>query len=478
MKLPKKPEHRFVFVTNIQDPIAELENPLAKITEAYLISERYTTKGSLEKTKSAKDNGCLIISDNGNFSRITAIAKTFEKEAADLLIVAANEVAANKTISKQTIEKRKKIVQSIVEACEKAVKTIGIEKITERQLMSNPDYMIGMEDFTIPVLDICGLLNPVFNVDAKEIIPFQNNTLKLYQDQCTGGFGKLAELKKVTKFLVLHSYDYDSAFLGGKNLSKAKKEGIAISFGGPMASREYITEIKIDNTTEKFSESLPEPYLIGAVITLGVLNGNKKNTPVHILGLGSPILILLLGYILNKQKAVSIDATSTFKDAMDGTIYGKTNGYLKMDMYKVAAYALIKNEPYKSSSPYFALFDKKYPSDWKALASKLKVSATDDPGKLADVLKSQPKLIEKYIPFFTPMRGGTDDFIKQVRLVRAGGNYWVLKDICEQIRNRINNETAIESWVQAEVDRYVNIASPKWSKAVMKTFELAKKHLY
>jgi hypothetical protein len=474
MRIPKKSTYRFVFVSNIKDPLAEPLNPRPELMDAFLLSETYTTPKTIGLTTLAKSNGSLIVSDNGNFSRMRTIAKKFQEKGNSIVASAQRDIDLKGKVAIETVKKRNKLISEITSFVQIEQQKIDVSQIIDRQLKCTPEYMIGMEDFTIPVLHMCSMLHPYFQPNPKEVRIFQKKTQQIYIGQEKGIYGFESELRQKLKFLVFHAYDYRSAKQAAVINRKINAQGIAISFGAPLASRNYISSIKIDKKTYKFNEPLPESYILSVALVLGVCCCNNTTLPVHILGVGTPILILLLGLLLRCSKAVSIDSTATFKDADDGNIYGSRDAFLKMDMYKVAAYALVNNDPYHSSSPWFSWFDAQYPSDWKTLQKKLMVKPSDDINTLSRKLKGNPKLLEKYIPFFTPMRSGNDIFIRKVRIARAGANFWVIKKICEEVRKRKSNASILNKWINSEVKRYEQFASPKWAMAVRTCFEIIK----
>lgn len=466
----------FIFSTNYSDPLLLKDSLYSNIVEAVLLSEKYTTPAALKKIDTAKQNNCLIISDNGNFTRMSNIAKKFAKKGLELQQKAEISMAKNKFIEDEILLKRSLLINEIEDACKLALETTNQVQIIAKQLKSNPHYMIGLEDYTIPVITMAGLFHPVFEPQTVDVLAFQQNTLNLYLSQKNGLWCDKNLLTSIRKYIVMHSYDYLSA-KQGTNLYNNEVEGVSISFGGPMASRDYISSIKVGTTTEVFTETLPEPYILATAIVIGATDGlTNKTMPIHILGLGSPILIVLLGYLLRKNSLVSIDATSTFKDADDGNIYGSKNGFLKLDMYKVAAFALINNEPYTSNSPCFQDFESKFPSNWLGLRNELKITNHSIVSEVVELLKNNPALIEKYIPYFTPMRKGNDSLIKLLRIARAGSNYWVLKKICEEIRKRKDNEIELKKWVLFELDRYSKNASKKWAAAIVAIIKIMEKN--
>lgn len=467
-------ENKFIFVCNIKDPLAGPKNPYPEFMEAFLLSEKYSTNTTIASAQKCRASGSLIVSDNGNFSRMKNIAGQFIEKGSVILAEALKDIDSKGKIKIATLRKRKLLMQEIQATVKAQQEKIDLAKITERQLNCSPDYLIGMEDFTIPVLHMCNMLDPVFSPSPISVKRFQKKTQELYFNQKKGMNGRGRELKKIKKFLVYHGYDYKSAKQAFLINNQTEPDGIAISFGATMLSKKFVRTLKLERKTYHFNELVPESYLLSIALMLGSCGDSERKLPIHILGVGTPILIILLALFLNKSRAISIDSTSTFKDADDGTIYGSRYAYLKMDMYKIAATSLLSNDPYHNSSPWFKWFDDQYPSDWNGLYTRLKVKSTEKIQELSARLRSHPRLLEKYIPFFTPMRGGSDDFIKKVRIARAGNNYWVLKSICREVRKRRSNNARLNKWIESEVQRYeqCEFTDPKWANAVRTCFEI------
>ena len=106
---------------------------------------------------------------------------------------------------------------------------------------------------------------------------------------------------------------------------------------------------------------------------------------------------MMIGFLLKHTKAVSIDSSAPMKDAFDGVIYGSRQAFLKMKMYRVAAMALINNEPYESKTPFFLDFNRRYPDNWRELRDKLGVTSQTDVRELETTLGiRQDPLQEKF----------------------------------------------------------------------------------
>jgi len=451
----------YTFISNLNDTTANEELTISLKRDGYLLSEYYTDAKFEALAKWVKQRRNLLISDNGNFSRMKKIAETFT-EAGKLLLEKAKINGVNNAI----LQERKVLIDNIATHCKTELANQDKTSIIQNQLKINPDYMIALEDLTVPVVMLCGLFDPIFSPKADEIKAYQKISVDLYKSQENGDFGSKSELENVRKFHVLHAYDFLSAEQAATEIEILKPDGVAVSFGGAMKSRRWTENWNLGDRNIAFTEKLPEMYLAVASICLGYSKGNPLDTPIHVLGVGSPILIALLGLMFHKSRAVSIDSTAPFKDAFQSKIYGSRSGFLKMDMYKVAAYALINQEPYDTHTPFYKEFEAAFPHNWGKLRTELGVSSTTSVKDLALLLETEVQLVEEHIPFFAKMRAGNDPLIKHLRIARAGHNYWVLNRICHSIRTRKDDVDKLSGWTNFQVNRYKKIAHPKWAKTL------------
>ncbi|BDS10626.1 hypothetical protein [Aureispira anguillae] len=476
-KIPKYKRDEFTFVSNLSQYTANDKYPNTYQRDAYLLSEHYTNARTVDLARKVKKRRNLLISDNGNYSRMKAVAKQYEQGGLLLLRQAKKEQQQYGQLSNETRLARQQLMREIAQSCQKQVEETNYKKVIQDQLLIRPDYLIGMEDLTIPVLMLCHLMHPIFQPQALAILDYQNNTFQYVKDQQSGRYGSKQGLETVNNFTVLHAYDYDSAYQAGKNALNLAKDGLAISYGGPMHSRRWIDCLRIGGNKIQLSEKLPEAYLIAQTITQGAINGHPTNIPFHILGVGTPILIALIGYQLRHSKAISIDSTAPFKDAFIGKLYGYKNAYLKMDMFKLVAYCLIQDVPFEDKSPFYQSFAQKYEHDWKGLRDKLGVRPNNTVKELASKLRERGDWLQDYLPFFTPITGTLEAaFLQDLRIARAGYNYWVLKQICRKVRAKRSDENAFKRWIERQIDQYTKTASSKWAKAVNFAYLLTEGH--
>lgn len=473
--IPRYKRDAYTFISNLSPVTVDPDVPETLLRDGYLLSEHYTTSQTLALAAIARARRNLMISDNGNWTRMNALGRLFSDEGAAILETARTEAEAG-AVSAGTRADRKALMDRIAQDCSAALAALDATEIIGTQLRMKPDYMIGLEDFTVPVLIMSGLMDPVFAPDPSEIADFQARTRALFVRQMEGQFGHAQDMAGTARFLVVHAFDYASALAGAGAARNVAKDGLAISFGAPLASRRWISEIEIAGITEDLGEPLPESYLAAQALALGVVNGHADDIPIHVLGVGTPILIAMLGFLLKGSRAVSIDSSAPMLDAFDGRIYGTRSAFLKMRMYRLAAQCLIDDVPYESSTPFFRAFEERHPSDWPGLRGALGVTAASDRREIETKLETDQELVRAHIPFFVRLTSANDSFFWDLRVSRAGHNYCVLREIVDHVRRRRNNWPALRAWTEAEIARYAASGSPKWARAVEKSFELVVKH--
>ncbi len=464
---------RFVFVSNLHDITCDPENPLTLKRDAYLLSEPYVTDTTARKMLFARTRRNLVVGDNGNFSRMSAIARRHQSAARKILDSVDEDATGTPKVSARQRSDRRKLVDRIVQDCAEELDRQDKKKIIETQLRIRPHLMIGLEDFTIPVLDLCGLMHPAFADEVDQIKDFQKRTKSLFLAQAAGSIG--VTIPDETELsCVIHALDYATAFAGTYPLRRKNEiTSIAISYGAPMTSRKWVESIKVGRKRVKFEAKLPEAYVKAQSLTLGALRGIDRKVRLHILGAGSPIVLVLTALFVPDTEGLSIDSTAPLKDAYMGRIYGKRNAFMKMRMYRLAAHHLVEGTAYTSTSPFWKAFDGKHPSDWEGLRRKLEITSDTKASKLARTLEKRQDLVQRYIPYFSKGGVGSKAFQEEVKVARTGSNYWVLRAVCHRIRRRLDDPEKIRSWVEKEIKRYEKYADPRWAKAARAAYDFS-----
>jgi hypothetical protein len=452
----------FVFVSNLNRITADFDHPLLEPSDGYLLSCQYATPSALRLANAVLEKSKLLISDNGNFSRMKKIAAPFQSRCIGLEASARKQLARTGRISKKTQNQHRKLLKEVIALCDKDRTKTDWRSVVTKQLSYSPGLLIGLEDITIPTVHLAGLLSEVFGIKTKDLSRFMRSNTKSFLE------GKNIQKQLVEKvrpsYLVIHAWDFDSGKLATRLSNKTRPWGFAISFGAAMASRRWVSSTMLGRRIVKYDKPIPEQYVLAHSTTLGVLAGRIGRLPVHILGVGSPILIALTCYLLRKQRFISFDSTAPYKDASIGTIYGDQSALLKMDMYKVAAYSVVSGIPFSSKAKCFKSFEVKYPADWSGLTRMLGITSANSVKQVAVKLAANDKLVRKYIPFFAKVRN--DAFSKDLILARSGHNLKVLQDICSTASRLKAKPKQFENWLNFEVERYEKVASSGWLASI------------
>jgi|GEM_PF-1366374 len=471
----------YIYCTNVTDPFFKTVTEFEKQLDGILASSKFTSPTLQARlSQQIEERPLFLISDNGNYGLMKRVAKPFKNRAKKLVKQALQEIENFGNLLPETELLIELLVHEVEFSCVAIFNETDKVELIEDQLLIEPDMMVGLEDLRLAVLSILGLMQPAFQSVYNRALAYQKATKAIYTQQRNGKFlrrGNKAALDATKVYTVIHCMDYDTAFKGAKLYARKRKvDGVCLSLAGIMLNLSFIEGIEIGKRKFDFGRKLPAAYIKCVSLMLGLHKGlPTKNWPVHILGSGSPILLLILGLFTRHFKQITIDATSTFKDSDVGIIYGNKQAYLKMNMYKVAAYSLINNSPYESASPYFKAFEEKYPSDWPALRLAMGVTEQDSVRKLAKRLKENQDLVRQYIPYFSSIKGGGEQ-VKFLRFCRAGSNYLVLKALCDQISSFEDNPEGLKAWVEAEVMRYVNAKGvhKMWVAALQKAYDILK----
>ncbi len=467
------------YLTNILDPILKAEQPFRSKVRTVLVSKAYSSSFTSGKYQSSEFD--FVLSDNGNFTSLNAIAKKHLPQSIAIEKIAAEEFEKRKKLSTKTLNKRIALNKTIISACNKELAAIDYKKVTSKQLAIAPHAIIGAEDTTIPVLQICGAFKPIYKNCFPNLTPFQNNTIKLYSAQQKGKYGNKDLLDDIKKYIVVHAYDYNTITKAIQNIKKNSPEAVAISLGGPLECKGSLNSIIINNKTITFTEPHPESYVLTIAYLLAIKNNVSKNIPIHILGLGSPILILLAAYIFKSFKTVTIDSTATSKDVEVNIIYGNKNGLFKMNAFNLAAYHIVYNKSFKGISPYFNHFEKQFPSNWKALRKKFesitsnkKLSKKDQVSIIRKMLEANPTVFKNTVPFFLPLKYADKKLKKPLRIARCFENYWVNVKLCNDI-NKVKGTNQFRKFTLNEVTKFAKYGSKDYVEAINELIKIIDK---
>ena len=464
---------KVVFASNLSEISFNDQYPIAQKRESYLLSEKYSSSKNVELANAANSLGRLIISDNGNFTRMSKVAGLFSDDCTQLLSEAKQLIKDNQPLTQEIFDKREALVNAITQAAiDHSATEEELTEILAKQFLIAPQYLIGFEDLTIPALILSGMMDEVFKPNYDEVHSFQMKTKALYDAQLEGKYGYKEELSKAKLYYVVHAYDYYSAFKVGEMMRDAPIEHFAVSYGGPMKSNRWRTHINWENHTMDLGSNYPEKYLLSQSIAKGFIDGVGRKVHLHILGCGSPIMLLLTGSLLPHLQSLTFDSSAPLKDAFDGNVYSRNLALTKVKIEKLVAYQLQKEKPYYTPDSFYQTCLDLYPHDWDSLGKALSISKEDDIKSAYKKVLSQPEKIREYLPFFSLITSGEEDFFETIRVLRSGCNYWMLRNICYNLREKVDDLDQFYNWIEKEVGRYMEYSNSKWGLSVKLVYDL------
>ena len=456
----------FQFLTNLNkityDPVRNIGNE----SDGYLLSTKYHSKSNLELFKQIGKIDKITLSDNGNFTRMKILARKFKKDVQRLKQFDSNiEMPKMEAFVLDLVER-------IKTECRNYTNKEHVIKITNDQLLGEPKRIIGFEDLTLSVLRLSNLMeHPFYQIhrfkpDIKESIRFFNGQNQLLKNTA---------LNMPLNYFVIHAIDYDTCYRFSKEISMSGINNIAISFGPTLSSRKWTKNAIVGQADINFKFSMPDKYVNSMLLALGGIKGNNKINSLHILGIGTPILIALLGYHLRHLHNITIDSTAPHRDSESRKIYGDKNALIKMKIHKLLAYQISRNEEFETDSPYYSKFLQTYSHDWFGYFKNFKNYRHLELDKLIKVVKEKENLIVKHIPFFSRISMLKDKQKDDLRLLRAAHNNWVIKVITEKISNLKNDNKLFQEWIENQIFQYSKYGNIHWVRAVKQTHNLCNK---
>jgi hypothetical protein len=201
------------------------------------------------------------------------------------------------------------------------------------QLAVRPQGLVGPEDITLASWLLAG-------VEESALVRRRNELRRRNHAVAQRGLAMQAAHPDRIVYTVASAHDHDTAFDAGSALGKSGNRAVAMGFGAMMADDSWTNQVKIHGRKHRLPRSLPQRYLRTALVARGFFagwaaSGAPPPARFHFLGLGAPIMLPLTAYAARRVDAVTYDATSPIKDAVEGTIYVSKPAQLKIRTWKV-----------------------------------------------------------------------------------------------------------------------------------------------
>ncbi|HWP95305.1 MAG TPA: hypothetical protein VN426_00485 [Syntrophomonadaceae bacterium] len=418
-------------------------------------------------------NGIGMIADNCYFPMINKIADRLKTQKDQIISDIKKEEQLKKrklTYSDLSDHTRTKVDQLLEHILKEVPSYLDNDVVLlKKQLEFGPERLIGPEDITIPLLMEMNIDQEYTGYSADKV----NQANHLVVQRTLALNRQLNDTLREACYPVAGATDYDTALEAGRSFGGAGIKAVALALGAFMSETSFTDSITINGHSYKLPESLPKNILQCALLTKGFLVGYAQSagtvpSRMHLLGLGSLMMITTLMAALTGIKQMTFDATSPIYDANQGVFYVNQPALLKLKSEKIAQWlATQAGAQWECNCPFCTKFTQRYPFDY-AKGQKI----FKDAG-LAEITKEQLMghglLSECYF-----LLGGSEvsSVRRDIVAARVGHNHWMIKEMVNEI-NAITEPTDIVKYIKQTIDDYTtHSASKKQASAYQLAYKI------
>jgi len=332
----------FHFVANLK-PYTLWRPRRQRAFDAYLLSVDYARElGAL--APQVRAGGGILCLDNGNFDRIGQLIERWRSDADALH--ARRRIAETRLgryarpgdLPVRIVDGYRALADRVALAVrDPAALEHPVEETLTRQRSFAPTYLVGPEDFAVPVTNGLGLQREYSGLPTSWYADAAARAL------AAGAAARAGQPRRAgVVFDGVHALDWDSAYAAGKAAGAAGSPGIATGVGAALNDRTWVDYRVVDGVVRPLAGPLPRPYLRVAEVvgglSLGYADERDRRLPLHALGAGSPILVVLIGALAAPGTFVATDSTSPIKDAASSatiSVYVDRPAPLKLKAHRV-----------------------------------------------------------------------------------------------------------------------------------------------
>jgi hypothetical protein len=427
--------------------------------------------------KLGREHNELIFADSGLFEKIRLTVEHF-RSIANQLQAGVNLLENNLGHSARPNE-----ITSVIRSEYQDFTKKIMSHITDNEIQIDPKEILRQQQRIKPKRFICredillasliGLsIEPQYLSMPKRFYSRRNiRAATFYRNTEEEKFGSFRGIP----YAVASAVDYNSAFEAGKVMARAKVSHLAIGVGAYMLDDNFVDYFAKGKVIHNLNIKVPRRYLRTALVIRGLIDGyrdtaGKAPLGLHLLGLGAPIMILLVSVIASGVRRLSFDSTSPIKDAVIGTIY-----FNKPADKKVRARVLAKifcEEPsnrWWCKCRYCKHYLPKHPFDTQKAASWFNAAGRPEEIKASD-LHGDTELA-RALPLFGEPTGG--QIRKDINDWRIGHNHLILERLFKEL-NKNSRPKDLLSLVEKRVFNYRESTSAPYSEAARIGLEIAK----
>lgn len=331
------------FIANLKPYTLDLR-PRGRWFSGYLLSTDYYSplRGLVSRVLEWRR---LLVADNGNVDRIGALISEFQAEAATLDTARRAEEATLRRyarpgeLSAALTGRFAELAARVSARCRDLTSVEHVRDVLRIQTAMTPTYSIGMEDFSISVLTGCGIEPEYSRLPLEYYEDKASRALDFALRTRAGEFGPCPS----PVFAGMHAMDLDTAQAVGRAAGGAGADGIAAGLGAALDDRSYVDFRVAGGLVRELGAAVPRPYMRTAEIVAGLQLGftgvTGRRPRMHVLGVGAPIMIVLLGALTRRRTFFAIDSTAPIKDAWSSktiSLYVDRPAPLKLKAHVIA----------------------------------------------------------------------------------------------------------------------------------------------
>ena len=419
-----------------------------------------------------------LVADNGNFDLIGDLVEQFRPEVDalhDRRRQEAQQIGHYLRPGDISSDLRRSFLDAaarVAQATRELNQPDRLRQINAEQEKLKPSYRIGPEDLTLAVLS--GLrIEPVYlGWSGTHTTPFTQAALNGAGRVESGEFGPVTG----DVFAGLHGMDFDTALAAGQLAAKAGIGALASGLGAPLSDNGYTDFVVIEGRAEILPFKVPRAYVRVAEIISGMFAGYREVRgqfpDFHALGVGTPIILALMGRLATPNARLFVDSTAPIKDATVSrtiSLYVHQPAPLKLKAHRIIEYWLKDVANWDPVSSRSRRFNEIHPPRidqaraWWESVGRRRLVASD---------LATGSVLSECFPLLG--RPADDALREEAGVARTHHNHWTIQQIVEGVNQRIHDPAALADHVNSLVDAYgtVQHADSRWQRAVFVAWQI------
>lgn len=462
--MTESPEFRFLVNLRAETATAEFRDRVRPY--GWLLPPAYSSAATLAYAKAEAKRGVLVLADNGLFDDLSRIATDLDADAAPVRAVLErlrDQVGGPPTRSEVPgpLRTAARDLAELVDTQTAPLRDGHGPRSASLAALGSTAF-VGAEDPGPGVWVRLGIGPEGLGLLADEWRALGRRIARAAvadKGDIPAGIGYLA---------VASPLDEASARFFGGEFGRAGLRDMAIGFGALMADRRFGSRVVVNHRALPLPGNLPASYIGGVVVLRAFLDAYRRRAGgppnrLHLLGLGSPIMIGLAALICRDVPLVTVDATSPIRDASFGTLYSNRPTLLKLNPNQVAAKILSdrRRAGWTCTCGSCRAFHAQFPQD--VVAARREWQRLGSPTDLALHLV-EGTVIGDSLPLLALSRTGGSRG-PSARSTRLGHNHWSLTRLCADLTWHLGNRT-LEAYMVEVIEAYTKSASPVYADAV------------